>query len=316
MSRVWMLLVALIAACGSQPASDTIRVALNWFPESEHGGYFTAVVNGWYAEAHHDVTLVAGGPGVPVIPRVASREMDFGVVNADDVVAARAAGVPVVALMAPIHQSPLCVMVHAESPMQRLADLRDVTLAMQPGTPQLAWLEKKVGLRDVQVVPYSGTVAAFLANPRYAQQAYVFSEPIIARAAGGAVRCLPFSDSGWNPYASMLVTSEAFLRERPAVVRDVTAASVRGWSRYVEDPGPTHALILTRNPNIDRAALDAGAKALAPLVLDEDAARAGVGSMRPDRWATLVAQMRDIGVIDAPIDATKCWVADAAKLGG
>jgi len=53
--------------CGSSPKSDTIRIALNWFPESEHGGFFTAVVNGYYAADHHDVTLVAGGPGVPVI---------------------------------------------------------------------------------------------------------------------------------------------------------------------------------------------------------------------------------------------------------
>jgi len=58
--------------------------------------------------------------------------MDFGVVNADDVVGARAAGVPVVALMAPIHQSPLCVMVHAESSMQRLADCATWTLGCSP----------------------------------------------------------------------------------------------------------------------------------------------------------------------------------------
>jgi len=312
---MWVLLVAVIAGCGSTPKSDTIRIALNWFPESEHGGFFAAFVNGYYAADHHDVTLVPGGPGVPVLPRVASREMDFGVVNADELVGARAAGVPVVALMAPIHQSPLCIMVHAESPMQHLADLRGVTLAIQPGTPQIAWLERKVGLRDVRVVPYTGTVAAFLANPQYAQQGYVFSEPIVAEAAGANVRCLPFAESGWNPYASMLVTSEALLREKPALAREIAAASVRGWEAYVKDPGPTHEHILTRNPQIDRAALDAGAKALVPLVVDDDARRDGVGSMTAERWTTLVAQMREIGAIDAAVDPAKCYVTDAGKSG-
>jgi len=70
---MWVLLVAAIAGCGSSPKSDTIRIALNWFPESEHGGFFTAGRERYYAADHHDVTLVAGGPGVPVIPRVASR---------------------------------------------------------------------------------------------------------------------------------------------------------------------------------------------------------------------------------------------------
>jgi len=162
---------------------------------------------------------------------------------------------------------------------------------MQPGTPQLAWLEKKVGLHDVRVVPYSGTVAAFLASPSYAQQAYVFSEPIIAGAAGAAVRCLPFSESGWNSVCEHARhEARALLRERPQLIHDITAASIRGWEAYVKDPGPTHEYILTRNPQIGREALDQGARALEPLVVDEDARRDGVGSMHPDRWVRLVGR--------------------------
>jgi NitT/TauT family transport system substrate-binding protein len=302
--RVLALVVAAVVGCGGAPAPDTIRIALNWFPETEHGGYFAAVAHGLFAERGRTVELVAGGPGVPVIPRVASGEVAFGVVNADDVVAARAAGVPVVALLAPIHRSPWCVMVHARSGIARLADLHDLTLAMQAGTPYLAWLERRVGLERVQVVPYGGSIAAFLASERYAQQAYVFSEPIVARAAGADVRCLAIADAGFDPYASVLVTSEALLRERPEVARDVAAASARGWERYVADPGPAHDLILTRNPEIGRDALDRGADALRPLVLDDAARADGIGSMRPERWATLVRQMREIDAIEATVDAT------------
>src|SRR6185295_5051334 len=219
-----------LAGCGQSSSPDGVRIALNWFPEPEHGGYFAADGDGL------SVDILSGGPGVPVVPRVASREVDFGVVNADDVVAARAAGVPVVAVLAPIHRSPWCVMVHARSGIERLADLRDLTLAMQAGTPALAWVERHVPLENVRIVPYSGSVAAFLATERYAQQAYVFSEPIIAAARGSDPRCLPIADIGFDPYASVLVTSEALLRERPDVVRAVTEASARGWERYLGDP--------------------------------------------------------------------------------
>jgi NitT/TauT family transport system substrate-binding protein len=308
-------LVAIVLACavacgggGSKP-SGAVRIALNWFPESEHGGYFAALVDGLYSAGGVTVELLPGGPGVPVVPRVASREVDFGVANADDVVAARAAGVPVVALLAPIHQSPLCVMVHAKSGIARLDQLRDLTLAMQPGTPQVAWLEHTGRLDGVQVVPYSGSVAPFLANERYAQQGYVFSEPIIARAKGADVRCLAFAETGFNPYASGLVTSEALLRERPEVVRSVTEASAEGWKRYVADPSAANAEILKRNPEIGRDALDRGAEALRPLVLDDDARRDGVGSMRADRWATIAAQMREIGMIDHPVEPSTLYDA-------
>lgn len=301
--RVLLLtLVCLVGCGGSPPNPRVVRIALNWFPESEHGGYFAAAVHGFFAERGLTVEIRPGGPGVPVLPRVASREVDFGVVNADDVVAARAAGVPVVALLAPIHRSPWCVMVHASTGITRLADLHDLVLAMQAGTPYLAWLERHAALPNVQVIPYAGSVAPFLANERYAQQAYVFSEPVIAAMKGADPRCLPIAETGFDPYASVLVTSEALAREQPDVVRDATDAAARGWARYLRETGPTHDDILGVNPEIGREALDRGAEALRPLVADDDARRDGVGSMRPERWAALVEQMRAIGAIEAPLD--------------
>ena len=300
--RALAALVLVLGCGGAPPEPGRIRLALNWFPEAEHGGYFAALADGLYAEDGLAVEILSGGPNVPVIPRVAAREADFGVVNADDVVAARAAGVAVVALLAPIQRSPWCVMVHAASGITRLDELRDLTLAMQAGTPYVAWLERHVPLTGVEIVPYSGSVAAFLANPRYAQQAYVFSEPIIAAAKGGDPRCLPIAELGFDPYASVLVTSEALVRERPDVARAVALASALGWRRYVDDPGPANAEILRRNPEIGRETLDRGAEALRPLVADEAARLDGIGSMRPERWATLVEQMYQVHAIDAPLD--------------
>ena len=311
MTRLLATLVVLCAACGGAgPPSDMVRLALNWFPESEHGGYFAALVDGGYAARGITIEILPGGPGVPVAPRVASGEVDFGVVNADDVVAARAAGLPVVALLAPIHRSPWCVMVHAASGITGLGDLRDVTLAMQAGTPYLAWLERHVPLEGVQVVPYTGSIAAFLASDRYAQQAYVFSEPIVATARGAAVRCLAIADTGFDPYASVLVTSERMLRERRDVARAVTEASAHGWARFVADPSPANVEILRRNPEIGDDALARGAEAIRPLVQDEATRRDGIGSMRTERWATLVGQMRDLGLLEMPLDPSSVFVDD------
>ena len=246
--------------------------------------------------------MVPGGPGVPVVPRVASGEIAFGVVNADDVVAARAAGVDIVATLAPIQRSPWCVMVRADAGIASLDHLRGFTLAMQAGTSYVAWLEHTGRLRDVRIVPYGGSIAPFLATPRYAQQAYAFSEPVLAAAHGVDVRCLAIADTGFDPYASVLITSRATFAQRPQLVAAVTRAAARGWQRYLVDATATHAEILARNPEIGHDALERGARALAPLVLDEVARRDGLGSMRRSRWATLVEQMRTVGAIDRPVD--------------
>jgi NitT/TauT family transport system substrate-binding protein len=77
--RFALVVAALwLAACGQSSSPDAVRIALNWFPEPEHGGYFRR------RRRRPLVDILSGGPGVPVVPRVASREVDFGVVNADD----------------------------------------------------------------------------------------------------------------------------------------------------------------------------------------------------------------------------------------
>jgi ABC-type nitrate/sulfonate/bicarbonate transport system substrate-binding protein len=41
-----------------KPAGETVELALNWFPEAEHGGYFAAVVHGFYKEAGISVKIL------------------------------------------------------------------------------------------------------------------------------------------------------------------------------------------------------------------------------------------------------------------
>ena len=66
-------------------------------------------------------------------------------------------------------------------------------------------------------------------EPRFAQQAYVFSEPFVAEQSGVKVRSLLVSDLGFNPYASLLIANGDLLKSKPDVARRMTAASLRGW---------------------------------------------------------------------------------------
>ena len=107
-----------------------VRLALNWFAEPEHGGYFAAL-DAWKARGL-EVEIVPGGPGVNAIARVAAGEVDAGIDNADIVALGRIQGTPVVAVMAPMQDSPRCIMVHRASGITSLKDIRNLTLAMSP----------------------------------------------------------------------------------------------------------------------------------------------------------------------------------------
>ena len=279
-------------------APADVRLALNWFPESEHGGYYAAQVADDYGAEGLNVEILPGGPGVSPVPRVAAGKVDFGVCNADDLLLARAQEAPVVALMAPIQNSPRCIMVHADSGIESLMDLRDLTLAMNAGKAFAAYLRLHAPLEGVKIVPYPGTVTQFLLDKDYAQQAYAFSEPFVAEREGGDPRVLMLSEIGFNPYTSVLITNERVLRERPEQVGAMVRASVRGWRTYLSAPGTADELIHRLNPHMSLEILRYGARIIQKLSLPDTTTQHGIGHMSRDRWATMLRQLEDLELIE------------------
>ena len=61
---------------------------------------------------------------------------------------------------------------------------------------------------------YNGRIGPFVADTKYAQQAYVFSEPL-ARREGTNPQALMVSELGFNPYTSCIAVTRGFAEESP-----------------------------------------------------------------------------------------------------
>jgi NitT/TauT family transport system substrate-binding protein len=297
-----------LVTTGLEP--DTVQLALNWFPEAEHGGFYAAQVHGLYAAAGLEVTILPGGPAAPVVQQVARGDVEFGVTNADNVLFGRAQQAPIVAVFAPLQDSPRCILVHESCGIESLEQLRDVTLAMSSGAAFAQFLQHRLPLVGVTVVPYSGDVAPFLLDERFACQGYVFSEPFVARQQGGDPRVLMVSELGFNPYTSVLIASEETIRERPDLVRRMVQASRAGWQRYLESPAETNREIHQLNAKMELDVLEFGAEALRPLVLGDDDDPAAIGRMTRERWQALHDQLVESGQLEPGTDAAAAFTAE------
>lgn len=298
------IVVLALLACSGEPATaptaaeapaDAVAVQLNWYPEPEFGGLYEAREAGMYDKAHLAVDLVAGGAGTPVIPQVATGRAAFGVSTADEVILARAQGADVVAVFATYQTHPACIMVHAKRGLTDLSQLTSGTLALEDGIPFAAWLYKKYGFVGVTRVPYGGGVAAFLLADDYAQQGYVTSEPILAKNLGGDPQCFMVADAGYNPYANVVITSGAEIKDHPDVVRRFVEATAAGWDAYLADGALGNKAILAANTTLDANVLQQMWEAQKPLVQGGTAATGGVGIMEEVRWTTLVGQLQELG---------------------
>ncbi len=305
-----VLLASLLGASGCGRSTDTdvarssglqrVTLALNWFPEAEHGGFYAAVVHGYYEAEGLDVKIIPGGPGAPVIQQAATERVDFAITNADEVLLGRDQGAPVVAVMAALQESPRCIMVHEHSGIKSLRELRDVTLAIGAGKPFARFLLTQLENAQLTVVPYQGNVTAFLQRDDYAQQAYVFSEPFVAQEHGAQPRCLMLAEIGFNPYSSVLITSEQQIANQADVVGKMVRASVRGWQHYLQEPSETNRRIHELNGEMGAEILAFGAEAIRPLCLPDGADPSRLGQMSRQRWETLAEQLRSIGLLEKP----------------
>lgn len=319
------LCLTLMSGCSSEPSAgpksstetadhsattsknaDDVELALNWLPEAEHGGFFAADVHGLFAERRLKVKIIPGGPGVPVIQNVASGKVTFGVTNADQVLLQRAQEADVVAIFAPIQQSPRCIMVHKKAGITKLDDLKDMTLAINANQTFLGYLKKKLPLTNVRVVPYSGSVGPFLQDERLGQQAYVFSEPFLAEQQGGDPLNLMVSDIGFNPYTSVLITRAEVIAKQPELVRRMVEACRLGWRKYLDEPEKTNEHIHSLNNEMSLEILAFGTRTLKPLCETGLSSPDRLGEMTVERWTTLTEQL-----IEA--EALKPGAVDPAK---
>ena len=311
----WAFASMTLLVCGCQSDSTEPQVspegkvqltlALNWFPEPEHGGYYAALLNGHFEAEGLEVEIQPGGPAAPVIEKLVRGQVQFAVTNADEVLLKRNQKTDVVAVMAALQQTPRCIMVHESSGITKLEDLRNLTLAMNRGKAFAEYLETRCPLEDVRIVQYNGRIGPFVADTKYAQQAYVFSEPILARREGTNPQALMVSELGFNPYTSCIAVTRGFAEESPGIVKKFVRACQKGWQDYLSDPAAVHRRLLELNSELDDASLQEAHQAIGPLCAV--AGDSCLGVMEAGRWEDLKQKLVEIEFISPDLDFSKAY---------
>jgi NitT/TauT family transport system substrate-binding protein len=311
-----ILAAALCSGCGkgtdSSGSGDHAKVTLqlNWKPEPQFGGFYAAEVDGIYTRHGLNVTITAGGAGAPTVDMIGAGTVPFAIVSGDEIVRARAMGNLVVALFAVYQTNPQGIMTRASREFKVLADVftHPGTLAMERGLPYSDFLQKKYGFGKLKIVPSPfGDLSLYRTEENYAMQCFITSEPLAAKKTGIEPRTFLIAESGYNPYTTVLATSESYLKANPQLVKSMIDAVREGWQAYLSDPTKANEYMGKLNPTMDAQTFKDSAAAQQPLIENTETKRLGLGAMTLDRWQTLVQQLVDLKVIDKPVDAHSCF---------
>ena len=299
----------------NQPATlDKVSFGTNWVAEAEHGGFFQAVVDGTYRKYGLDVTIVPGGPNDNNRMLLIAGKTDF-YMTANTLMSfnAVANNVPVVAVAAIFQKDPQVFLIHPESRVTKIEDLKPLTLfvSKEGMTGYFQWLKSEYGFSDKNVRPYTFNPQPFIATPQSAMQGYVTSEPFaVQQAAGLKPSVLLLADYGFNGYSTLIETRADLIIKKPVLVQRFVDASIIGWYNYLYgDNSAANAMIKKLNPEMTDELL---AYSLAKMkdygIVDSgDTLKNGIGAMSDERMTSFFDKMVRSGVVKPDIDYRKSY---------
>jgi ABC-type nitrate/sulfonate/bicarbonate transport system substrate-binding protein len=270
-------------------APASVRVGLDWTPNTNHTGLYVAQEKGYYRDRSLRVEIIQAQEGGTVEQLVAAGRLDFGVSYQEAVTQARVEGLPIVSVAAVIQ--------HNTSGFGSRATLGITSPKGFEGKKYGAFgspIEQAVikGLMDcaggdaskVQFVDI-GSTDFFVATERGdIDFAWIFKgwTGMEAEQRGIKLNIVMINDLACIPdyYTPVLITSEKHIAGSPDIVRRFVQATSAGYGFAIASPDQAGESLVKAAPELDRG-----------LVLRSQAYLAGQYKADAPRWGEQKAEV-------------------------
>lgn len=293
---VTLLIVFFFLSLSGAAPSEKIRLALNWKPEPQFGGFYAAQFEGFYTAEKLSVEILEGGSGTPTVQMLAFGQIDAAIVSSEEILISndRNPKNPLMAVYASFQTNPQVLITPTARQIENLEVLLKTpgTIAAQTGLSYVQFLKNLHPKSPVRWVPYTGGIQALLKEKDFAQQGFLTSEPLLAEEKGLKVKTFLVADSGFNPYTTVLAVRKKDWDKNPEKIKSLVRAVRQGWRAYLKNPSPTNQKMAEMNKALDLPFFNKSAEAQKPLVMSEPP-----GLMTLQRWQTLFRQMQDLKLI-------------------
>lgn len=298
MGLAGVLAVALLlAACGGAvpPGGetaelDTLRVGLDWTPNTNHTGLYVAQAQDYYAANGLEVEIVQAQEGGTVEQLVATGRLDVGVSYQEAVTQARVEGLPVVSIAAIIQHNTSGFASRASEGITSPLDFAGKTYGAFGSPIERAVLQALMDCAggDFEAIAFVdiGTTDFFVATERdQVDFAWVFQgwTGIEAEVRGVPLNIVMINEQDCIPnyYTPVLITSEQMIAEQPDTLTRFLNATSQGYTFAIENPDAAADLLLEAAPELDAELVRASQRYLAD---EYQAEAARWGQQEADVW--------------------------------
>src|SRR6266545_5530360 len=312
-----MLGMALVLSGCANPQSTNeagtltkIRVPMGYIPNIQFAPFYLAIQKGYFRDAGIDIEfdykLETDG-----VKLVGSGELPFAIVSGEQVLLARAQGLPVTYVTAWYQQYPVSVVAKSELGILIPQDLKGKKIGL-PGLYGASYVglrallfEAHMSEKDVTLDSIGFNQVDLLAS---GQQdivvGYTANEPIQLRARG-----IPVTEIRVADYVQLasngILSSEKVIRENPQLVRAFIGAFLKGLSDTIANPDEAFKTSESYIPNFADLDADVQKQVLETSIEQWKIERLGYSD--PQAWENMQNVLLDMGLITKKMDLNKAY---------
>lgn len=329
-SRALIILVLWLSACTpgapstpivpapSKPAktatapagSVQIRLPVGYIPNVQFAPLYVALEKGYYRDAGLDLTIDYSFE-TDALALVGANTLKFAVVSGEQVLLARAQGLPVVYVAAWYQDYPVGVVSKTSQNIRTPKDLagKKIGIPVLSGASYIGFraLLSAGGLQEKDVTLDTigfNQVEALSTDQEQAAVIYVPNEPVVLKSKGFEVNVLRVADY-LKLVGNGLITNETILAQDPGLVQRMVKATLHGLQDTIANPDEAYQISLKYVENLAQADTAVQKEVLTTSIALWKTEHLGYSD--PQAWENMQKVLLDMKLLSKSQDLAKAY---------